>query len=159
MKNILRWLTIAAFGGYGIISLFEGLVLMPDGLAARGAIYWFFILPFMLAYGGLFVAVAYFVLRRQYRHLRTLTSVLAAVVVFALLTFLPRDLGLYEHFLARDHSPWAIFLMLFLSLAALLLPFYGAGWTYRRVQAILSRFIPDHPPLRQTEDPCATASL
>jgi len=141
-KNLLRWLAIAGFGGYGIYTLADG---MLHGFAKPGvhwAVFWFFILPFMLVYCGLFIAVAYFVLRRQYRHLVTLISGIAAVVVCSVLLSLPRWFGIYES--CSDwskYSPWVNIIALPISFAALLIPFYAAGWAYRRVQAFLSKHV------------------
>lgn len=147
-KNAMRWLVIAGFGGYGIYTLIDGILHVSAKADVHWAAFWFFLLPFMLVYSGLFIAVAYFVLRRQYRHLCTLVSALAAVVVFGFLISLPDRLGLHERLRIWDDSPWAILIALPLSLAALLIPFYGARWAYRRGQAILSRFIHDDTPQR-----------
>jgi hypothetical protein len=145
-KKTLRWLVITGFGGYGIYTLVKDILHVSAKPDVHGAAFWFFLLPFMLVYSGLFIAVAYFVLRRQYRHLCMLVSVLAAVIVFGFLISLTDRLDLPERLRAWDDSPWAILIALTLSLAALLIPFYGARWAYRRGQVILSRFIHDDTP-------------
>lgn len=149
-KNTLRWLVIAGFGGYGIYTLANGILDVSAKPVVHWAVFWFFLLPFMLVYCGLFIAVAYFVLRRQYRHLCTLVSLLAAIIVFGFLISLPNRLGLYERLREWGASPGAILIALPFSLAGLLIPFYGARWAYRRGQVILSRFIHDDTP-RQRE--------
>jgi hypothetical protein len=151
-KNTFRWLVIAAFGCYGVYALIDGIL----GNLTRGNIhrgYWFFLIPFLLVYSGLFIAVAYLVFRRQYQPLCTLVSAVAALVVFDFLNSLPKRFGLYDWFETRIDSPWA-FIALPLFLAALLIPFYGAGWAYRRGQAFLARFLHDDT----QPQPCATPS-
>jgi ABC-type branched-subunit amino acid transport system permease subunit len=145
-KRTLRWLVIAGFGGYGIYTLVEGVLHVSAKPDVHWAAFWFFLFPVMLVSSGLLIAVAYFVLRRQYRHLCTLVSVLAAVIVFGFLISLPDRLGLQERLRTLDDSPWFLLIALPTSLAALLIPFYGARWAYRRGQAILSRFIHDDTP-------------
>lgn len=144
VKSLFRWLAIAGFGGYGVYTLADGLMRVPAQPEVHWAAFWFFLLPYMLVYCGLFIATAYFILRRQYRHLSTLISALAAVIVFGFLISLPDRFGLHERLfdLSKD-SPWVILIALPFSLAALLIPFYAARWAYRRGQAFLSRFIHD----------------
>jgi hypothetical protein len=130
-------LVIAAFGCYGVFTLIDS----GSHLLARGDAHWAEFL-LLLGYSGLFMAVAYLVFRRQYRPLCTLVSVLAAVVVFGFLIFLPRQFGLYERLDSWVDSSWAV-LALPLTLVALLIPFYGAFLAFRRGQAFLARFIHD----------------
>ena len=141
-KILLRWLAIAGFGGYGIYTLIASLLHVLAQPDVHWAVFWFFLLPFMLVYCGLFIATAYFILRRQYRDLCTLVSALAAVVVFGVLISLPENFGVQErlHDWGKD-SPWVILIALPVSLAALFIPFYAARWAYRRGQALLSRYV------------------
>jgi len=133
-------LVIAASGCYGVYTLIDGILRALTREKAHWAGFWFFLVPFLLVYSGLFIAVAYFVFRRQYRHLCTLVSALAAVVVFAFLISLPKQFGFHEWLDTWIFSPWA-FIGLPLSLAALLIPFYGARWAFRFGQVFLARFI------------------
>lgn len=148
-KTALRWLVVSGFGGYGIYTLVEGIVFASSNRDVHSATVWLFVLSSMLAYSGLWIAIACFVLRRQYRHLCTLVSVLAAVIVFGFLVSLAFRLRLYERLRAWNDSAWFLLIALPLSLAALLIPFYGARWAFRRGQSILSRFIPDDPHLKK----------
>jgi len=138
-KILLRWLAIAGFGGYGIYTLAAGILTQPG---VHWAWFCFFFIPFMLVYSGLFIAIAYFVLRRQYRYLGTLISGLTAVVVccmlFSLECWLDVDKHLYDW--SKD-SPWVIVIALPVSLATLFIPFYAARWAYRRLQAFLSSHV------------------
>lgn len=142
-KTALRWLVIIGFGGYGIYTLIEVSVFASPNRDVHSPAVWLFVLSSTLVYSGLWITVACFILRRQYRHLCTLVSVLAAVIVFSFLVCLPFRLGLYERLRAWNDSASFLLIALPLSLAALLIPFYGARWAFRRGQSILSRFIPD----------------
>ena len=143
ITKILRWLVISGFGGYGIYLLINGILHVLPKPEVHWAFFWFFMLPFMFVFSGLFIAVAYFVLRRQYGRLGKLVSVFAAFVVFSFLLSLPNRLDLPERLYAWVDSPWANLIVLPLMLILLLFPFYGAGWVYRRGQAFLLRFIHD----------------
>ena len=139
-KSTIRWLVIVAFGCYGVFALIDN----TSRVVARGDVHWASFL-FILGYSGLSIAVAYLVFRRQYRSLGTMISVLAAVVVFGFLSFLtslPMRFGLYERLDPWVDSPWYV-LMLPLTIATLLIPFYGAFLALRRGQAFLARFIHD----------------
>jgi len=145
MKAILRWLAIAGFGGYGGYTLVHGIVYLLSRQDVHWAEFWFFLLPFMLLYCGLFLAVAYFILRKEYRHLCTLVSALVTMVAFDLTFLLLERLSLHEPLAAWSgtHAPWAALIALPLMLGSLFIPFFAARWTYRRGQAFLSRFIHD----------------
>ena len=139
-KILLRWLAIVGFAVYGAYTLVDGLRRASAQPDVHWAAFWFFLLPSLLVYCGLLIATAYFIFRRQYRHLCTLISALAAVIVFCLLISLPDRFGVQDRLynLTKD-SPWVIVIGLPVSLAALLIPFYAARWAYRRGQALLSR--------------------
>jgi hypothetical protein len=157
-KNTVRWAVIAACGCYGLYALIDGSVRVLTRGDVGGTGFWSSFIPLLLVYlpySGLFIAVAYFVFRRQYRHVCTLVSALAAVVVLGFLSFLmsfPKRFGLYDWLDTWMDSPWAFIgrpLCLAMVLAMLLIPFYVAGWTYRRGQAFLARFTHhDTPPER-----------
>jgi len=139
-KRILRWLAIAGFGTYGTYSFVSNVLHISAQPDVHWAVFCFFLLPFLLVYCGTFIAIAYFIGRRQYQHLCTLISALAAVIVFGFLISLFNWFGLQERLLALRDSPWFM-LMLPLSFSALLMPFYAARWTYRYGSAFLSRFV------------------
>jgi hypothetical protein len=132
-KNTVRWLVIAASGCYGVYALIVGI----SHALTRDRV---FAVPLLLVCSGLFIAVAYLVFRRQYRFPCTLVSALGALVVFGVLMSLPKRFGLYEWSETWIDSPWA-FIGLPLSLATLLVPFYGAHWAYRRGQAFFGHFV------------------
>jgi predicted membrane-bound spermidine synthase len=144
-KAILRWTAIAGFGGYGGYTIVHGIGYALSRQEVHRAAFWFFPLPFLLLYGGLSLAVAYFILRKEYRHLCTLVSALIALVVFEILIVVPGRLGLHERVTRWGDSdaPWTTFLALPLLIAMLLVPFFAARWAYRRGQAFLLRFIND----------------
>jgi len=140
-KSFIRWFAIAGFGGYGVYSFVDGILHVSTKPDVHWAGFWFFLLPFMLVYCGLFIATAYFILRRQYRHLCTLISALVAVIVFGLLISLPDRFGVRERlFDWTQESPWVVVIAFPVSLAALFIPFYVARWAYRRGQTLLARF-------------------
>ncbi len=145
-KILLRWATIAGFGGYGSYTLVDEILHVSSQPNVHWAEFWFFLLPFILIHSGLFIAVAYFVFRRQYRHLGTLISGLAAVVICGLLCSLILWLGVDERLYDwSQDSPWVTVIALPISLAVLFSPFYAAHWTYRRVQAFLSKHVHEDP--------------
>lgn len=147
-KILIRWLAITGLGGYGIYSLVHIFLNVLSQPGLDWAAFWLFDVPFIALFCGLFLAPTYFLLRQQYRHLCTFVSGLAAVIVFGFLISLPEHFGLFDRFSPpRDltlEPPWRILLIfvgLPLSIAALWIPFYSAGWTFRRGQAFLFRFL------------------
>jgi hypothetical protein len=137
---LLRWLAAAVLGGYGTYTLISSLLYMRVLPGVDRTFYWFFLLPLVLVYCGLFIAAAIFILRRQNRHLCALISALVAVVVFGVLMTLPAKLGLLDRLYEwSGASPWAIVIALPGSLAALFIPFYAARWSFRRGQVLLLR--------------------
>ena len=142
-KMLLRWSAITGFGGYGVYSLITGLLPfspLPDG---QWGMFCFFFLPLVLAYSGPFIATAYFILRRQYRHLCTLIAGLAAIIFFGTLILITERLHVTESLESLNvwgkDFPW-IALALSVSIAQIVIPFYAAGWAYRRAQARLSKY-------------------
>ena len=149
-NNLLRWLAIAGLGGCGVYPLVDGILhgfAKPD---ADWVVLWFFIIPFAIVYCGLFITPAYFIFRRQYRQLRTFISALAAVIVCGVLLSLPVWLGVYEYFSDWGKvSRWVNIIALPVGFAALLIPFYAAGWVYRRLQEFCSRRFQEDSELKQ----------
>ena len=140
---MLRWLAITGFGGYGIYALVVGILqFYVRTEAVRSA---FGILLFVLIQlpSVVSIAISYFTFRRQYRQLFTLLCATASVVVFGFIMALPNMLGLRQLLKMWSDSPWILFLELPVGLATLIMPFYGASWTYRRAQSFVERFIPE----------------
>ena len=68
---------------------------------------------------------------------------LMVVGQFGFIMALPNMLGLRQLLKMWSDSPWILFLELPVGLATLIMPFYGASWTYRRAQSFVERFIPE----------------
>jgi len=131
-KEILRWSAIVAFGGFGIWQTISGshhVLTHPQG----GGIETSLALGFIALVCTPFYIVAYICFRRHYRKLFDVLTVVGAVLVFGLLTTLPREWHIPEFFMQR--GPWfglRAFLSLPVSLLWLFGPFYAAAWVFRR---------------------------
>jgi uncharacterized membrane protein YkgB len=136
-KNIMRWLVIVSFGGHGIYVFVDG---VSHLLAHEPTMSWFFMIPFLLVYSGLFIAVSYLAFQRQYELLCTLVSTLAALLAFGFLTSLSKRFGIHERLaaIALENSPWSAAVEVVGNLAALLIPFYAARWVFHRGQTFLA---------------------
>ncbi len=147
-KEILRWIAIVVFGGFGIWTSVcaSCLVIMPTDSNLVGSL---FALSFLVLFAAPFYAVAYTCLRRQYRELFNILGVVGAIVVFGVLS-LPNHWLLNEFFVQRiDQSPWFAFLGLPVSLLCLFAPFYGATWFFRFCRHLTQRpaLPPGEPPV------------
>lgn len=152
-KEILRWIAIAVFGGFGVWASGSGsyqVITHADG-------HWvgsLFALGFLVLFATPFYVVAYICFRRRYRELFTVLGVVAAIVVFGVLISLPRHLHVYEFFDRHQRDmPWIVFLGLPVSLVCLFGPFYAAAWVLR-----LCRRLAQRPTMRSSELPSAGAA-
>jgi NADH:ubiquinone oxidoreductase subunit 5 (subunit L)/multisubunit Na+/H+ antiporter MnhA subunit len=135
-REILRWCVVAASGGYGAWQVVD----VVWRVATRWKGGWFdalFVLLVPLLFAAPFLAVAYYCLRRQYRKLLLVLGAVGAVVLFGLLSMLPRQLGLFERMDAcvRQNHAFAFF-GLPLMLVVLLGPIYAAAWFFRLCQRL-----------------------
>ncbi len=129
-KEMLRWVVIAASGGYGLWQLIE---------AGRSVMRWngswfalAFGLIFCLVIAAPFLAVAYLCLRRQYRKLFVVLGVVGCILIFVELSALPERLGMCEFVSHRIHENHDYaFLALPFGLLLMFGPIYAAAWFYR----------------------------
>jgi hypothetical protein len=129
-KEMLRWVVIVASGGYGLWQLIY---------AGRGVMRWTgdwlalaFTLVFPLLVAAPFLAVAYICLRRQYRKLFLVLGVIGCIVVFAGLSALFEQLGMFQFMDRQEHENRGLaFLFLPLVLLSLFGPIYAAAWFFR----------------------------
>lgn len=129
-KEILRWVVIAAACGCGLWPLFE---------AGRGVMRWngswlglVFMLIVSLAIAAPFLAIAYTCLRRQYRKLSLVFGVIGCILIFAELSALPEQLGIFQVMGQHIHGNHDYaFLALPLGLLLMFGPIYAAAWFYR----------------------------
>jgi hypothetical protein len=129
-KEILRWFAIAAATGCGLWQLVEaGRGVMRGGGSWFGAVV---MLIVSLAIAAPLLAAAYICFRRRYRELFLVLGVIGCILVFAELSALPEQLGIWE-FLSRridEHREYA-FLALPLALLLLFFPIYTVAGFYR----------------------------
>lgn len=143
-KEILRWITIAAFGGFGIWALIDGtyhVVTHSQGHWA-GAV---FPMVVLVLFVTPFLIVAKIVYRRTYRELFRVLGVVGAIIVLGTFaSLLDRSHVLFD-FLYRhaDDSPWLPLLGFPLSLLCLFAPMYASAWVWRVCRGLANR--PDAP--------------
>ena len=131
IKEILRWLAIAAFGGFGIwILVYSNYHVIThskgDWLTA------IFPLAFVVLFALPFFVVAYICFRRRYRQLYSVLGVVVAIVVLGVLMSLPHRWHIIEFFIRHEQNlPWLPILELPVSLICLFVPFYAAVWVSR----------------------------
>ena len=129
-KELLRWIAIFAGGGYGVRQLIYAVrhILQSNG-DWPGLM---FVLIVDLAVASPLLAVAYFCLRRQYRKLFVVVGIVGSLAVFAELSILPEQLGMFEFMerCVRQSHDWAI-LGMPLALLMLFGPIFAAAWFYR----------------------------
>jgi len=138
--NAIRWLLTAAFAGVAVFVLTCAIGLAfsgpPDGSG------WFIFIPICLCLSGLFLHVAYLILKERYRRLASLSCEIAAMAVALVLMGLPAKLGIYDWFHAwvRDNDSWLVSVVALLMLVfQLLVPLVAARWVYRGGHALISR--------------------
>jgi hypothetical protein len=145
----LRWIAIAVAGGYGVWQLI---------CAGRGVMQWngdwfslAFVLVFPLAIATPCLAVAYLCLRRLYRKLFLVVGVIGCMVVFAGLSALPGQLGIFQ-FMERHERENRDLAIVFLPLGLLMLfgPIYAAAWFYRLCQGLAYPEMKKRPKTRAT---------
>lgn len=145
VKEILRWLVIVTSGGYGVWQLLDasrraiGMRWNGDWSDILG-----FIVPLMpLLVAAPFLAVSYICFRRQYRKLFIVLGVIGCIAVFAELSALPEQLGMFQ-FMDRHIHENHDYAFLGLPLAFLVVfgPIYAAAWFYRLCQRLA---YPDRP--------------
>ena len=136
----MRWVVIAGFGGYGIYTLIDGILHVSAKPDVHWAAFWFFLLPFLLVYSGLFMAVAYLTFAQQYRRLCALIAFVAAITAFSCIIWIPEWLGLADWADPRAHGADS-FIEGLASIAALVAGWYGARWVYRRAHTFLLRYV------------------
>ncbi len=132
IQEVLRWATIAVFGGFGAWVLYTGGQCVvrnwDDG--------WFstlFVIFISLLISLPFLAVAYLCLQRQYRKIFLVVGIVGGILVFSVLISLPEWFGYHEYL--RNHrepgNPWIGILGLPLSILFLFGPIYAAAWFFR----------------------------
>jgi hypothetical protein len=138
--NAIRWSLTAAFAGVGVCGLTCAIWLAFAGPSDGSG--WFIFIPICLCLSGLFLRVAYLILKKQYRRLASLSCEVAAMAVALALLGLPVQLGVFDrvHAWVRDSDSWlvsvvALLMVVFQLLAALV----AARWVYRGGQALISR--------------------
>jgi hypothetical protein len=141
-KEILRWIAIIVFGGFGIWTSASGSYHVITHIDND----WFgslFALGFLALFAAPFYVVAYICLRRHYRALFDVLGAVGAIVVFGVLIELPNHWHVNEFFVRRiNESQWFAFLGLPVSLLCLFVPFYGASWFLRYCHRLAQRPTP-----------------
>jgi hypothetical protein len=140
-KEILRWIALAAFGGFGVWLTIYGCYCVfthpQGGWIATGLAF-----DILALFCAPFYVVAYICFRRRYRKLFNVLAVAGAIVVYCILSSLPRHLRIQEFYVVDPRSldgPWSAFralLGLAVSLLCILVPYCGALWIYRRCRRI-----------------------
>ena len=151
-KEIIRWIAVTAFGGFGIWAL----VASSYSILTHSKGDWLqaiFPLCFTVLFAAPFLVVASICFRRHYRELFSVLGVVGAVVVFGVLMSLPHRLHVFDFFRRHEEDlPWVVVLGLPVSLICLFGPFYAAAWVLR-----LCRRLAQRPSIRSSEPPPAGA--
>jgi len=129
VKEILRWLAIALFGG---LALFLSIGLSYE-IITHLPIDWIMalVLAFVILIISQFYRVAYICFRRQYRQLFKVAGVIGAIVVFGEIQSLLRRWHLELHPIEPSDSLLAALGHLFVDLLITLGPLFVAAWLYR----------------------------
>lgn len=138
--NAIHWLLTAAFAGVGVFVLTCAIWLAFTGPPDGGG--WFIFIPICLCLSGLFLRVAYLILKKQYSRLASLSCEVAAMAVALVLMGVPAQLGIYDWFHAwvRDSDSGLVSVVALLMLVfQLLAPLFAARWVYRGGHALISR--------------------
>ncbi len=151
IQEVLRWATIAVFGGFGAWVLYTGGQCVvrnwDDG--------WFstlFVIFISLLISLPFLAVAYFCLQRQYRKIFLVVGVIGCIPVCFVLMSLPDKFGWFE-FIDR-HEPGSGLSLLALPLVILFIfgPIYAAAWFFRLCRYLAYRGTESNEPWQKTRD-------
>jgi len=144
-KEIVRWIAIVTCGGYGLWQLIHA---GRRAVGMRWSGNWSDILGFVVVLMPLLVAapslaVSYICLRRQYRKLFVVIGMVGYIVVFAELSALPEQLGMFQFMDRHIHENHDYsFLGLPFALLVIFGPIYAAAWFYR---LCLRLAYPDRP--------------
>jgi hypothetical protein len=131
LQEILRWIAVVGFAGYGAWNLFTGVYCVAKHYDGS----WFgtlLCLGIDIIISVPFLAVAYICLRRQYRKLFLVLGVIGSVAIFGELTLLPEQLDMYKS-MDRHMRENRDFAILGLPFAFLLFfgPIYATAWFFR----------------------------
>jgi hypothetical protein len=131
-KEILRWIAIVLFGGFGLwVLLYSGYGVVVQ--SRGGWLERLLLLGILAAFAVPPLAIAYYCCCRQYRRIFIILGILSAIAVYVELMILPGQLGVHEFVARRIHNgehEWA-FVGLPISLLFLFGPIYAAAWFYR----------------------------
>ncbi len=150
IQEILRWATIAVFGGFGAWVLYTG----GQGVVRNWDGGWFstlFVIIISLLISLPFLAVAYFCLQRQYRKIFLVVGIVGGIFVYGVLISLPEKFGWFE-FIDR-HQPGNLGVsLLALPLVILFIfgPIYAAAWFFRLCRYLAYRGTESSRPVRKT---------
>jgi len=133
--EVLRWIGIAAFGGFGVWETIIGgrdIIKHPDGDWTGTML----AIVFAALVCAPFYIVAFICFRRRYRELVDVVAFVGGIVVFCFLVELPLRLHIHELFQDRylEGGAWnELREMLGLPVSVLCLfgPFYAAAWFFR----------------------------
>ena len=132
-SDLFRWIVIAAFGGCGLKSL----AAICGAFLATFQAHHDPVSLFSVVLDGVFafvcIPVSLFAFLRKDRLVAIVLFGVAALMVFALLLSLPRQIGIWEWLSSRGpgQEEWIMVIGLPVAILSLYGPIYGAAWFFR----------------------------